>query len=188
MARIREAFMKDVFKQYTLEEISFSKMVELLNTEARRKEVTNCVHKEAVMDYVDQKMWCPNCGYLDIKTGIEYIATERQRQIDVEGYTSEHDDKHTDGELAAAACVYADFANYHGEFPLMEDATKKAKVLISRDFKWPFGKESLKLTPDNRVRELSKAGSFIAAEIDRINRTKKLNSFEKAELCVRENI
>lgn len=104
-----------------------------------------------------------------MKTGIELIAEERQRQIEKEGWTHEHDDQHTDGELAVAACVYTDFANYHGEFDLME-GNGKAKVLIPRDFKWPFEKQWLKLTPENRVRELQKAGALIAAEIDRVNR------------------
>jgi hypothetical protein len=105
-----------------------------------------------------------------MKTGIELIAEERQRQIEVEGWTAEHDDQHTDGELAAAAAVYADMANYHGDLPLMEDNSKTAKVLIPRAFKWPFDSQWLKLTPDNRVRELVKAGALIAAEIDRLQR------------------
>ena len=37
MAKIKEAFMHDVLRQYTKEEISFSRMVELLNEEAERQ-------------------------------------------------------------------------------------------------------------------------------------------------------
>jgi hypothetical protein len=43
----------------------------------------------------------------DARTGAELIAAERQRQIDVEGWTPEHDDAHDDGSLALAAICYA---------------------------------------------------------------------------------
>jgi hypothetical protein len=46
-------------------------------------------------------------GRESMKTGIELIAEERKRQIEVEGWTAEHDDEHTDGELALAAVCYA---------------------------------------------------------------------------------
>ncbi len=42
-----------------------------------------------------------------MKTGIELIAQERQRQVSEEGWTAEHDDGHTDQELARAASCYA---------------------------------------------------------------------------------
>ncbi len=35
------------------------------------------------------------------------VLAERKRQIEVEGWTAEHDDSHTDGELARAAGIYA---------------------------------------------------------------------------------
>ncbi|VEB42924.1 Uncharacterised protein [Chromobacterium violaceum] len=38
---------------------------------------------------------------------IEEIAAERRRQIEVEGWTPEHDDKHRDYALAGAAGCYA---------------------------------------------------------------------------------
>jgi hypothetical protein len=40
-------------------------------------------------------------------TGAELIAAERQRQIEVEGWTPEHDAAHDGGELAIAAACYA---------------------------------------------------------------------------------
>jgi hypothetical protein len=42
-----------------------------------------------------------------VRTGIERIADERQRQIDAEGWTPEHDDEHTNDSLAMAAVCYA---------------------------------------------------------------------------------
>jgi hypothetical protein len=37
MARIKEAFVKEVLKQHSLEQISFGRMVELINEEAERR-------------------------------------------------------------------------------------------------------------------------------------------------------
>jgi len=42
-----------------------------------------------------------------MKTGIELITDERQRQVDAEGWTPEHDDKYTNDELPSAAVSYA---------------------------------------------------------------------------------
>lgn len=43
--------------------------------------------------------------------GAELIAAERRRQIEQEGWTPEHDDQHSGGELATAGAVYATPAN-----------------------------------------------------------------------------
>jgi hypothetical protein len=84
-------------------------------------------------------------------TGVELIAAERQRQVEAEGWTTEHDDGHYYGELAQAAACYARFD-------------------VSRAATWPWAVEWWKPTPGNRVRELVKAGALIAAEIDRLQR------------------
>ena len=42
-----------------------------------------------------------------MNTGIELISKERQRQIEEEGWTPEHDNQHTEGELALVAALYA---------------------------------------------------------------------------------
>ncbi len=91
-----------------------------------------------------------------MKTGIELIAEERERQISQEGWTAEHDDHHDNHEIALAAAAYA--------VPLRND------LIEVRKFLWPWSESSFKWTPSQRVRELSKAGALIAAEIDRISR------------------
>lgn len=88
-----------------------------------------------------------------MKTGIELIAEERQRQIEVEGWTLKHDLRHKDNDLAVAASCYC-----------LPPGQREFRV---RD-QWPFEYESWKPTPENRIRELQKAGALIAAEIDRI--------------------
>jgi hypothetical protein len=94
------------------------------------------------------------------QTGIEMIAAERQRQIDVEGYTTEHDAEHDyEGALALAGATYALPDRFRGRDPLDRDALPRT---------WPWPSRFWKPTPDDRVRELVKAGALIAAEIDRI--------------------
>ena len=99
-----------------------------------------------------------------MKTGIELIAEERQRQIEKEGWTAEHDAEHKNGELADAAACYAMSA---------EKRDKYASWNIVKSFKfprwWPWDSNWWKPTPEDRVRELQKAGALIAAEIDRLN-------------------
>lgn len=97
-----------------------------------------------------------------MKTGVEIITDERKRQIEVEGWTPEYDDLHTEGELADAAAIYA--------------LTKQSRVFLKdseadySELIWPFNPEWLKFSPDNRIKELAKAGALIAAEIDRLLR------------------
>ena len=91
-----------------------------------------------------------------METGIELIAKERQRQIDQEGWTPAHDDEHEFDELALAAAAYALPASHKNSEPYL----------------WPWDYKYYK-SPNDRVRELVKAGALIAAEIDRLNRIKK---------------
>lgn len=90
--------------------------------------------------------------------GLALIAAERKRQIEKEGWTPEHDDEHEDEALAKAAACYADPDRRmtFGDYPMPVG--------------WPWDAEAWKPTPDNRVRELVKAGALIAAEIDRLKR------------------
>lgn len=104
-------------------------------------------------------------------TGIEIIAAERQRQIEQEGWTPEHDDAHASGELIDAAICYAAAAD-----GLRAGATVKEIEwrILSKDFDtliWPWESEWLKVSNDP-ARNLAKAGALIAAEIDRLQRAK----------------
>lgn len=108
--------------------------------------------------------------------GVQLIAAERTRQIEDEGWSLEHDDQHSNGELASAAAVYAvpitlyrdaqgdEHQDPHGLIPDRDGFYWAFRYI------WPFGEEWLKRTPDDRVRELTKAGALIAAEIDRLMR------------------
>lgn len=104
-----------------------------------------------------------------MKTAIELITEERQRQIDAEGWTAEHDDEHDTGELAMAASVYARMAG-----SLDGDRNRLRSGASFVPMFWPWVTEWFKPGPDNstnsRIRELVKAGALIAAEIDRLQR------------------
>ena len=97
-------------------------------------------------------------------SGTDLIAAERQRQIDVEGWTPEHDAKHTGDDLAAAAACYALPAG---------SARRDLQAAY-----WPWADHFWKPTPYDRVRELVKAGALIAAEIDRLTAQQPPDSSE----------
>ncbi len=86
--------------------------------------------------------------------GVTLIAEERQRQIAEEGYSAQHDAGHVGDELALAAAVYAIPAKVRNISQVMMEL-------------WP-GDWYFKPSPRDRVRELTKAGALIAAEIDRL--------------------
>jgi NTP pyrophosphatase (non-canonical NTP hydrolase) len=99
--------------------------------------------------------------------GVELIAGERLRQQTIEGWTPEHDDRHTTGDLAKAAAAYALTPDRRDTVVNRGAYDKDYRVF---DHVWPWESEWWKPTPDDRVRELVKAGALIAAEIDRLQR------------------
>lgn len=98
-----------------------------------------------------------------MKTGIEMIAAERERQISRENWTSEHDDEHKDGELAIAAACYASPQTFY------KMIWKNTSVISFVD-PFPWEPEFDKRTKHDRKKCLAIAGALIAAEIDRLNR------------------
>ena len=93
-------------------------------------------------------------------SGIEAIAAERQRQIEVEGWDAAHDDAYTEFELAEAAACYA----------LGVDQDHRAEGV---PMNWPWDADWWKPSDPNRRKNLVRAGALIAAEIDRIDRLEK---------------
>lgn len=99
----------------------------------------------------------------DIPEELIPIIEERKRQIEKEGYTPEHDDEHKYWELIDAAVCYIDT-------PYYDAWVKNGKDIPDN---WPWDKKYWKPTPNDRIRELTKAGALIAAEIARLRRLKK---------------
>ncbi len=109
----------------------------------------------------------------DASPGIQRIAHERTRHICEEGYSSEGDAGRAEPLSAAAAC-YA--------LPLLDGRRRETIAWGGAPEGWPFDKKAWKpgktlfgsktedfkpyLTPNDRIRELEKAGSLIAAAID----------------------
>ena len=106
-------------------------------------------------------------------TGIELIAEERDRQVHQLGYTAEHDATHDDNDMAFAAACYASPTTIY-LIRVAEDHGREERG--SGDIRWvepwPNGWErkspALPISRDDRLRELTKAGALIAAEIDRL--------------------
>lgn len=120
-----------------------------------------------------------------MKTGIEFIAAERQRQIDKEGYSSGHDDEHDEGEISIAAACYAARETIY--------VMRKSSDRIVFGDPWPWvhhwdtgrsmddrdrpihGTQQIQKKGKSRKRQLIIAGALIAAEIDRLNRIKPID-------------
>lgn len=88
------------------------------------------------------------------------IAEERGRQVKIEGWSAAHDDQYICGQLSDLAVCYATRGYWRHPFrnPVFD-------MMIPSDFR-----DMWKPTPDDRIRELVKAGALIAAEIDRLLR------------------
>lgn len=107
-------------------------------------------------------------------TGAELIATERERQLRPkadggEGWDAEHDRGHYD-ELAMAAVCYAlpeDRRKYQTELGMRGYVVAEVRIALW-GLLWPWHEKWWKPTPENRIRELTKAGALIAAAIDAI--------------------
>lgn len=105
-----------------------------------------------------------------MKTGIELIAEERQRQIEVEGYSAQHDSQHKASEFAYAIIAYAEAAkagiNCRELGITNEDYISMVKSHMGRHFPWG----QFKTTTD--IRDLTKVGALAAALIDRLQAQK----------------
>lgn len=96
--------------------------------------------------------------------GAKLIAEERQRQIEVLGYTDEQNEGLANGELAmTAACYAAPWKIYHAT------TTGEPEPEVIYVDPWP-GCCADKRNEGTRIRRLVKAGALLAAEIDRLTR------------------
>lgn len=96
--------------------------------------------------------------------GVRDVIVERRRQINIEGWSSHHDDQHSYGEMALAAGCYAMFG-------LCFNAGDPPKY-------WPWDKKWWK--PSDKRRNLVKAAALIIADIERIDRAAIASVKEKA--------
>lgn len=97
---------------------------------------------------------------ITLTMGSQLIAMERQRQIEFEGFTEEHDSEHTDGSIAMAAACY--LYEYYSRVENLRAYYHNQAFTF-----WPWDDKWYKPSKDNIIL-LKKAGALIAAEIDRI--------------------
>lgn len=89
------------------------------------------------------------------------VLSERKRQIEVEGWTPEHDDEHAAGELALAASCYASIAGRPEDVRVNFPAGRPQG-------RWPWDPSWFK--PKGPREDLIRAGALILAEIERLDR------------------
>ncbi|WWZ67977.1 hypothetical protein V9W41_15460 [Pseudomonas aeruginosa] len=87
------------------------------------------------------------------------VQAERRRQITAEGWTPEHDDEHSHGQMARASACYALAGS-----SAPNDGT--AALLVS--LAWPWDEQWWK--PSTARRDLVKACALVLAEIERLDR------------------
>lgn len=123
-----------------------------------REDFFNCVRACAAL--AAAPVPAPPAGQIDAARD---VLAERQRQMDVEGWTPEHDDAHQGGQLARAAATYAITGSSDGR-TVVDDGSTPSVTARLWPWEWPWFK------PTNRRRNLVKAGALILAEIERLDR------------------
>ncbi len=101
--------------------------------------------------------------------GMERILTERKRQIEVEGYTANHDNMHIAADLAAAAACYLACPGQEG--PMNQRLCPP---------EWPW--EQIWWNPKDKVRNLERAGALYlaAADLSKIREEGKAEFYREA--------
>ncbi len=96
-----------------------------------------------------------------MKTGIELITEERQKQIDKHGFTAEH-------HALNSEKWYDDLQLQRASYYLLDENTREEDIPIRIPSNW--NKEwFMNLNRRDRKERLIIAGALIAAELDRIN-------------------
>ena len=104
-----------------------------------------------------------------MNSAIELIAAERQRQIDVEGFDADHDDRENGlGLLPDAAAAYTRVAGAQARGATADEFPADMMVC---EGDWPWDEKWWKPS-GNPIRNLVKAGALIVAEIERLQRLK----------------
>lgn len=106
-----------------------------------------------------------------MKSGVDLIKEERERQIKQEGWDSVHDDKHARGQLAIAAACYAAKGSGTEVNVIHSNIERLSSGYIEEA--WPWSPKWDKRGTHDDKRCLVIAGALIAAEIDRLNRKEK---------------
>ncbi|HIB1437201.1 TPA: hypothetical protein ACWV5P_002584 [Salmonella enterica subsp. enterica serovar Muenchen] len=93
--------------------------------------------------------------HLNLSPAAADVLAERQRQINVKGWTPEHDDTYTCGELAAAAISYIE--------------------PMEAENYWPADWHDDSFRPSDERRNIVKATALLLAELERLDRLSQRN-------------
>jgi hypothetical protein len=104
-------------------------------------------------------------GQLMARDVVDDIWLERQRQINDECWTAEHDDQQTNGNLALAAACYAAPVRM---FRADAMAGRGYETYTAYRDAWPWDDKWWK--PKDRRQDLVRAAALIVAEIERMDR------------------
>lgn len=102
---------------------------------------------------------------LELTRAMRDVIAERGRQVEVEGYTPDHDDEHGNGELARLAAAYC--INHSVSTYRYAPGLSAICVMIADTVKGWF-------KPKDSRRDLVRAAALIVAEIERIDRAAAL--------------
>lgn len=115
-------------------------------------------------------------------SGIDLIAAERKRQVEVEKWTAEHDDGHKNGELSMAAAAY-ESVEQGNVLRILESPSVAGWPWDIRWFK-PFSAAVREFPHVDRLRCLIKAGALYQADMERLLRSNIANRHILADRCL----
>lgn len=145
-------------------------ILELKGTKEQSEYWLDC-YQEAASDAYH--IWFKHNQAAPPAAALNDVIQERLRQVDKEGFDRQHDDEHTNGEIAEAAGCYAlsaagfHWVNAHG----LPDI-------------WPFGWSPSWWKPTTARRDLVKAAALCIAEIERLDRRPPAVTLEVQDLTL----
>lgn len=127
----------------------------VVNNHSSTSLITNADILVLIQDWRAMRKYIAELQAQPVNKAVNDVLAERQRQIDVKGWTPEHDDTYTCGELAAAAISYiepAEAENY-----------------------WPVDWHDGSFRPSDERRNIVKATALLLAELERLDRLSQRN-------------
>lgn len=127
----------------------------VVNNRSSTSLITNADILVLIQDWRAMRKYIAELQAQPVNKAVNDVLAERQRQIDVKGWTPEHDDTYTCGELAAAAISYiepAEAENY-----------------------WPVDWHDDSFRPSDERRNIVKATALLLAELERLDRLSQRN-------------
>lgn len=100
---------------------------------------------------------------------LQLFDAERRRQILEEKFDEHADDLYKNGDLALAAASYL-LPPEHRPIPQHTSKGVAVKPPKVPPIGWPWAAKWWKPTPEDRLRELVKAGALLVAEVERLVR------------------